>query len=192
MLHRIFYVQYSHPNHTKTLFTKKKKKKKANILCSLHPWSIVCIQFVTVWKVQSSPLHQKCFPSWHLVVCKQSPFGPWPGLSDSICREHNILETQTRKSILWWLHIQYMCKFITHSPFSSEAAQSLRVFLLLSFLQIYLILPEVWVLSLFSLALKELQILHRRWLISHLTLKTEAYPWRFCPQWAAEEQYLLI
>lgn len=47
-------------------------------------------------------------------------------------------------------------------------------------LQFHLTPPAVWVLSLFFSAL-----------IS-TPLNTEACPWRFCPQWVEEEQYLLI
>lgn len=54
--------------------------KKAKLLCSLYLGNdgadIFCIQFELVWKVQSSSFNQKWFHSWHLVVCKQSPFGP--------------------------------------------------------------------------------------------------------------------
>lgn len=89
---------YSHPNYDMFL----QKTKKCCALYILEMMALIWFVLHLKLKVQSSSLHQKCFHSWHLVVCKQSPFGPWVGLSDSIC---NILDTQTRKSMFSWIHI---------------------------------------------------------------------------------------
>lgn len=58
-------------------FTVKRLLQKKQNYCAYY----ILKMMPQILSVQPSSLHQKCFLSWHLVVCKQSAFGPWAGPS---------------------------------------------------------------------------------------------------------------
>lgn len=100
------------------------------------------LNFSTCLKSASPSLWLKCFFSWHFVLCKQSLFGPWAGLSNSICR----IQTHLEKHVA-------PVGFKTHSLYNSEVVLELHNpsgLLLLFFWQFHFRLPEVWMSFLFG------------------------------------------